>query len=102
VVSDLADDRDVVGGRECFANELIGPAVAVELRRVDVVDAELDGPAQQGDSGRAVLPQAFELHRPITDARHAAIAEPGSAAGTGFGTGPGARFSRVIGFCVAG
>ena len=57
------------------ADELVGDVGPVVLRRVDVVDAQLDGPAQHRQ-GRVAVPRwaeharAGQLHRAEADPRH--------------------------------
>ena len=72
--ADLADQREVVRIRvQRLADEFVGHVRPVELRGVDVVDAELDGPAQHGDRLVVVAwwPEdsgSGQLHRTETDA----------------------------------
>ena len=48
--ADLAHQSQACGVRvECLADEFVGHLRAVELCGVDVVDAEVDGPAQDGE-----------------------------------------------------
>ena len=48
--ADLADQREVLGiGVQRLADEFVGDVRAVELRGVDVVDAQLDGASEHGD-----------------------------------------------------
>ena len=67
--ADLADDDEVVAGTgaERGPDAAVHLAVRVERRGVDVVDAELDGAAQQGDGvlGRRRL--RLELHGAVAD-----------------------------------
>ena len=74
VRSDLADEHDVVGvGRERAPDQLVGQAGTVKLRRVEVVDAQLDGAAEQGD--RFVCRERSPA-RPLGEL-HDAVAHPG-------------------------
>ena len=63
-----------------FADELIGDVRAVEVARVDVIDAARDRLAQHGDRAVAVFrrpehARSGELHRAVAQALHGAIAE---------------------------
>lgn len=99
--ADLADDEDVVLGAQRLPDDLVGEAVPVELGGVDVVDAQLDGAAQQRDGRGAVRVQAGQLHRAESDTRDVPAEEPSGAAGArgavrgdGGGRGSGGRGSR--------
>ena len=72
--ADLADQSQVGRIRvERLADEFVGHIRAVELRGVDVVDAEVDGPAQDGErfivvARRAEDARAGKLHGAVADA----------------------------------
>ena len=58
---------------QCLADEFVGHLGAVELCGVDVVDAEVDGPAEDGErfimvARRAEYPGTGELHGAVADA----------------------------------
>ena len=84
----LADECEVVRvGMERLADEFVGHVGSVELRGVDVVDAEFDGPAQHGDrlivvAGRAEDSGSGELHRTETDAENREVAKRKALHGT--------------------
>ena len=71
--ADLRHEAQAVGvGVQRLADELVDDVRPVVLRRVDVVDAELDGAAQDGERGVAVARRAEdagagELHRAESD-----------------------------------
>jgi hypothetical protein len=85
--ADLADQHQVLGvGAEGGADQLVGHAVPVELGGVDVIDAELHGPAQHGQSSvpvpwRTPHPRPGELHGAEADACHLPPGELGRSAG---------------------
>jgi hypothetical protein len=69
---------------EGFLDDLVDDVGAVEVARVDVADAEIDGFAQYGDGRIAVLrrsedPRPGQLHRAIAHAGEAVqcMTEPG-------------------------
>ena len=72
--ADLGDQHQVVGVRvQGLADQRVGDVGAVVLRGVDVVDAELDGPAEHGDRRVVVARRpedagAGELHGAEADA----------------------------------
>jgi hypothetical protein len=79
--ADLGDDDEIVGVRvQRLVNDLVGDVGAVEVAGVDVVDAVGNRLAQHRDCPIAVLRRAEhawsgELHRPVAEAVHAAVAE---------------------------
>jgi hypothetical protein len=85
--ADLGDEVQVVRvRRERLADDLVGDVRAVVVGGVDVVDAQLDGRAQDGDRGVAVLwrPEhvgAGELHGAVPDAVEVEVADAVGAAG---------------------
>ena len=72
--ADLADQGQIGGvGVQGLVDEFVGDVGAVELRGVDVVDAQFDGPAQHGERLVAVARRAEhagtgQLHGAETDA----------------------------------
>jgi transcriptional regulator with XRE-family HTH domain len=85
--ADLRDDVQVVRVRgERLADELVGDVRAVDVGRVDVVDAELDRLAQHGDRRVVVLRRpedagAGELHGAVADAGELEVADAVAPAG---------------------
>jgi len=67
--ADLCHELESLGiGMQRFADQVVDHVRSVVLRRVDVVDAELDGSAQHGPRGIGVArrpehPRTGELHR---------------------------------------
>jgi hypothetical protein len=84
VRADLARDEDVVPRPECLADHLVGEAVAVELGRVDVVDAEVEGTAEDGDGRAGVALQVFEPHGAVPDAGDGAAGQGRGHGGPAF------------------
>ncbi len=72
--TDLADQCQIGGvGVQCLVDEFVGDVGAVELRGVDVVDAQFDGPAQDGErlvpvARRTEHSGTGQLHGAETDA----------------------------------
>jgi hypothetical protein len=106
--ADLADEHEVIGvGVQRFTDESVGHAVAVELGRVDVVDAELDGAAQHPDGRRPIdrtpLSALGELHRTKADAGHRVVRESPADVGLEHRMPPagivGAERRRFLRFC---
>ena len=63
--ADLRHDRHIRIGRDDLAEQLVDVPVAVVGGRVDVVDAELDDSAQQGDNCITIaLREEQQSHRP--------------------------------------
>ena len=95
--ADLRHETQPVGVRvQRLADERVDDVGAVVLRRVDVVDAELDGPAQDGQRGVAVARRAEhagagELHRAEADPADVVVAELG---GAGHGHATTVRYRR--------
>ena len=83
----LGGDDEVVGVRvEGLGDEVLADLGAVGVRRVDEVDAELDGPAQDGDGsvvvfGRSPDAGAGDAHGSEAEASHRAVAECDGAGG---------------------
>ena len=81
--ADLGDELEVVGyGMQGLADQVVDDVGAVVLGGVDVVDAELDRPPQDGADGvgvarRAEYAGARELHRAEADAVDGLVAEEG-------------------------
>jgi hypothetical protein len=85
--ADLGDDAQVIRvRRERLADDLVGDVGPVEVSRVDVVDAEFDRGAQDGDrlgpvGRRPEDPGAGQLHRAEPDPADGLVAQLECAAG---------------------
>ena len=73
--ADLAHHQDAVLGLESFSDEAVDEAVAVEMRGVDVVDAQLGRTPQESDRRAAVVMETLELHRAVADPRNGTAGE---------------------------
>ena len=70
-----------------LADEFVDDARPVELGGVDVVDAQLDGAAQQCHGGVEVAVQALELHGAEADTGDGAARERAGTSGAGSAVG---------------
>lgn len=75
VRADLAHHQDAVLGLESFLDEAVDEAVAVEMRGVDVVDAQLGRTPQESDRRAAVVMETLKLHRAVADSRNGTAGE---------------------------
>ncbi len=66
--ADLRGDDDVAVGVDGSGDHGIHETVSVKLRGVYVVDAVIDGMAENSDRNLGVLSMAIELHCAVTDA----------------------------------
>jgi hypothetical protein len=79
--ADLGDEPQSLGvGIQRLADQFVDDVGAIELRGVDVVDAELDGAAQDraglvGITGRAEHAGTRELHGAVADSPDRLVAE---------------------------
>ena len=69
------------GSGDGFANHVVDEAVAVKLRRVEMVDSGCKRLAQQGDRLIPLPVQTFELHRAKTHPGHLLRTQTIAAAG---------------------
>ena len=85
--TDLAHQHEVLGvGEKRCVDQLVGHVGAVVLGRVDVVDTQIDHPAEHGQSRgpvarRAEHPRPGQLHGPEADAAYGATSKFTGAAG---------------------
>ncbi len=103
----LGDDHQIGRvGAERLADDLVGDVRPVEVTGVDVVDPVRRRFAQHGERGLAILRRTEharpgQLHRPVAEAVHGAVAEAEGAGGGDVGHGRSPKLRPLYGNALA-